>query len=412
MRVVVIGGGIIGLLCAHHLRKRGAEVVVVERDRVGAGCSSGNAGWVTPSISLPLPAPGLRLKSLAWMLRADSPLYIRPTTAPRMAGWLWSFWKHCNAADFERGARAFAALGSETMKLYDELAADGAVFESRADGLLMVFRRQADLEEELELLERFGYGPVRTVVGEELHALEPALDRAIAFGGHVVPERVVRPEDVCSATAGLITRSGGEILEGSRVAALALAAGRVRAAVLDSGDHLEGDAFLIATGAEAARLSTAAGAPLPIQAGKGYSITIDRPRLELRYPLYLGDAMIGVTPFAGALRVAGTMELSGVNRRLDPRRIAALERGASRDVPGVLAGAARRDWVGMRPLAPDGLPILGALSTAPNLYVATGHQMLGVTLAPSTGKAMAELILEGRSEVDLEPFSALRFGRR
>lgn len=381
----------------------------MERDRVGAACSSGNAGWVTPSISMPLPAPGLRLRSLAWMLRPDSPLYIRPSAAPRMAGWLWSFWKHCNAHDFDRGTRAFADLGAQTMELYDQLAADGASFETRTDGLLMVFRECGDLDAELELLERFGYGPVRRVVGDELHAMEPCLDPGIGFGAHVTSERVVRPETVCSGTAELLRGSGAEILEGRRVVSLEISAGRARAALLADGDRLEGDAFLIATGAEAARLSAGAGSPLPIQAGKGYSITVEQPTVQVRYPLYLGDAMIGVTPFAGALRVAGTMELSGINLRLDQRRLAALGRGASREVPGVLEGGVQTPWVGMRPLAPDGLPILGALPPAGNLFVATGHQMLGVTLAPSTGKVMAQLILDGRSEVDLEPFSPRRF---
>jgi D-amino-acid dehydrogenase len=178
---------------------------------------------------------------------------------------------------------------------------------------------------------------------------------------------------------------------------------------LEDGGEIEADAFVIATGAEAAALSRQCGTSLPLQAGKGYSVTIDRPRLEVRYPLYLGDAKIGITPFGGALRVAGTMELSGINLTLDARRLEALERATERDLPGALAGEGRESWVGMRPITPDGLPILGRLPRSENVFVATGHQMLGVTLAPSTGKAMAELIAEGESSVDLEPFSPARF---
>ncbi len=410
MRVAVIGGGVIGLLCAHHLRKRGAEVVVLERGRVGEACSAGNAGWVTPSISMPLPAPGLQWQSLRWMLRADSPLYIKPSAAPRMAGWLWNFWRHCNQGDFDRGARAFAELGAETMELYDELATDGAKFESRADGLLMVFRKRSGVEHEVELLERFGYGPILQFSGDDLREMEPALDPEIQHGAHVLSERVVRPESVCRGTADLLVSTGCEVREGCRVASLVRENGSVRAAQLDGGETVEADAFLVATGAEAAALSREVGRPLPLQAGKGYSVTVEEPEVQLRYPLYLGDVMIGVTPFAGAVRVAGTMELSGINLHLDERRVRALERGAARDVPGVLSGAKTHSWVGMRPITPDGLPILGALPGAENVYVATGHQMLGVTLAPSTGKAMAQLILEGASEVDLAPFSAARFG--
>lgn len=409
MRVAVIGGGVIGLLCAHHLCKRGADVVVLERDRIGGGCSSGNAGWITPCISMPLPAPGLRLKSLAWMLRSDSPLYIRPSAAPGMAGWLLAFWKHCNRADFHRGASAFAELGSETMGLYDELADDGADYEGRANGLLMVFRERSTLEHELELLDRYHYGPVEEVSGDALHDLEPSLAPEIAFGALVRSERVVRPETVCAGTADLLERRGATVRENARVSGLVMASARARSATIEGAEPVDADAYLIATGAEAAALSRTSGSPLPLQAGKGYSVTVTDPKLELRYPLYLGDAMVGVTPFEGALRVAGTMELSGINQRLDRRRVEALENAAVREVPSVLDGSDRKRWVGMRPITPDGLPILGRLPSTDNVYVATGHQMLGLTLAPSTGKAMAQLILEDESEVDLSPFAAERF---
>jgi D-amino-acid dehydrogenase len=411
MRVVVVGGGIIGLLCAHHLRKLGAEVVVLERDRVGSGCSAGNAGWVTPSISTPLPGPGLRAKTLRWMLHSDSPLYIRPSAAPGMLGWLLRFWKYCNAADFDAGTAAFAVLARDTLALFDELAADGVEFETRSDGLLMAFRDPAEKAEELELLEAIDYGPLRVLDADELRELEPALAGDLAGGIHILPERVVRPEQVCAATAEHLRRHGSRIEENCAVRHLKLDGRRARAATTLT-DEIEADAFLIATGAEASRLSTQCGSPLPLQAGKGYSVTIARPETALRYPLYLGSSKIGVTPFARALRVAGTMELSGINLRFDERRVAALKRGAEREIPGVLAGGEAVEWVGMRPITPDGLPILGRLPTCDNVFVATGHQMLGVTLAPSTGKAMAQLIVEGRSEVDLEPFAATRFCRR
>lgn len=409
MRVAVVGGGVVGLLCAHHLRKRGADVVVLERDRVGQGCSLGNAGWISPSIAWPLPAPGLRLKSLGWMLDSSSPLYIRPSAVPSMAGFLLGFWKRCNRADFDRGVKAFAELGERTMELFDELAEDGVEYEGDDKGLLMVFRERAGLDEELELLREMAYGPIREHDEDELRGLEPALAPGRIYGAHVLPERTVRPETVCAGTAELFVRSGGELLEATRVAELVFEGGRAVAAATEAGESVEADAFLVATGAEAARLARTAGAPLPLQAGKGYSTTVTRPETEIRHPLYLGEAKIGITPFGGAIRVAGTMELSGINLKLDPRRIEALERAAESEVPGVLRGGASERWVGMRPLTPDGLPILGRLPATGNVYVATGHQMLGVTLAPSTGVAMAELILEGASRVDLDPFRPERF---
>jgi len=410
MRVVVIGGGVIGLLAAHYLRKSGAEVTVLERGRAGAACSSGNAGWITPSIALPLPAPGLRLQSLGWMLRADSPLYIKPTAVPHLLGFLMRFWKYCNVRHFQAGTEAFAGLGADSIALYDELEADGLSFESHNDGLLMVFRETATLEEEKRLLDGLKYGPIRVLGADEVHELEPALAPDIVAGLHVLPERTVRPEAVCASVAEHLRVRGVRIEEDCEVGSFQFEGARARAVDI-GGTQVEADAFLIATGAEAARLAGQCGSRLPLQAGKGYSITVSEPEVAVRHPLYLGEAKAGITPFDGALRIAGTMELSGINLDLDPRRIAALARAAEREVPGSTAGSASVEWVGMRPITPDGVPILGALPTCHNVFAATGHQMLGLTLAPSTGKVMAELILEGHTELDLAPFDPGRFGR-
>ena len=399
----------IGLLAAHYLRKRGAEVTVLERGRPGAACSAGNAGWITPSIAVPLPAPGLLAESLRWMLRADSPLYIKPSAAPRMLGFLLRFWKHCNARDFNAGAMALSTLAADTMTLYDELAAEGVAFESHSDGLLMVFRRAEGLAAEKALIERLGYGPLRELDADEVHALEPALAPGLVGGLHVPPERTVRPEQLCAGAAEHLRRHGVAIEEGHGVGSFHLEGGRARAVDV-AGSQVEADAFLIATGAEAAGLAGQCGCLLQLQAGKGYSLTLNEPEVTVRYPLYLGEAKIAVTPFEGVLRVAGTMELSGINLEPDPRRLAALARAAEREVPGVTAGGGAVEWVGMRPITPDGLPILGALPTCGNVFVATGHQMLGVTLAPSSGRAMAELIVDGRTEMDLTAFDPGRFG--
>lgn len=410
MRVAVIGGGVIGLLCAHHLARRGAEVEVIERSEIGSGCSAGNAGWITPSIAVPLPAPGLRLKSLAWMLSRESPLYIRPAAAPRMTGWLLSFWRHCNRRDFDRGTRAFAALGAQTMELFDQLSEDGIAYEGATPGLLMVFRDPEEMEEERALVEACGYAAPAELAKEELRELEPALAADLICGLRVPSERTVRPETLCAGVGQALEAAGVEIHERSVVTGLEVEGRRARAVRIENGQDLEADAFVIATGAEAAALARECGAPLPLQAGKGYSVTVERPRLEVRNPLYLGEAKIGITPFEGSLRIAGTMELSGINLNLDRRRLEALTSAAERHLPGALEGDGHESWVGMRPITPDGLPILGRMPASDNVYVATGHQMLGVTLAPSTGKVMAELILDGESSVDLAPFSPARFG--
>lgn len=410
MKVGVVGGGVIGLAVGYYLSESGADVTLVERGAFGGGCSLGNGGWICPSISTPLPAPGLT-SSLLSMLRSESPLYIRPSAIPELAGWLWAFRRHCTRVAYERGVEALARLNAETPALYRALAADGVEFEFGEAGTLLAFSTHAKLDAvamELRTLEPHGVGPMQALDATGLAGLEPALEGDLIGGLLVESDLHVRPETLTAGLAAALEARGAELIAGNEVSEFIAEGGRVRA--LDTpGGPVDVDAVVLATGAEAAALVHGLGVRLPVQAGKGYSITVQDPKTTLGRPVYLADAKMGFTPFDGALRTLGTMELSGINLRLDRRRIEILERGARRYLPGGLEGSSRTDWVGMRPITPDGLPVLGQLPTTDNAFVATGHQMLGVTLGPSTGRALAQLILEGRSDVDLGAFAPSRF---
>ena len=431
MRVGVVGGGVVGLATAHYLKRFGAKPVVVEAGVVGGGCSRGNNGWVCPSISTPLPAPGLTAKSLLWMLRRASHFHIPLAALPRLAPWLHRFRRHCTRAARARGIRALASLNAGTRERYDELTADGVEFESGRSGILLAYRDPAlrgDKLREIEAVATNGGGRWRELDGDAVHEMEPLLRPGFRCGIHIETDRHVRPESLTDGLAAALRAGGAEIHEGTmalgfdwegagvrgilrtlRWAPATLRTGsRVRAIVTSRGD-LEVDAVVLAAGAQTGTLARMAGWRVPLTAGKGYSVTVDRPARQLRRPLYLGDARVGMTPFEGALRFGGTMELSGVNRRMDAARVRALRRAVSRhvDVPEAREGG--RAWVGMRPMVPDTLPVIGRLPSRENVYVNTGHQMLGVTLAPSSGWALSGLVVEGRAGVGLDAFSAERF---
>ena len=423
MRVAVVGGGVIGLCVAHYLELGGAEVILVERDRIGGGCSEGNGGWVCPSISRPLPAPGLTLTSLRWLLRSDSPLYIKPAAIPRLTGWLWAFRGYCNAESYAAGVAALAALNATTDPLYRGLAEDGVAFEQAEAGTILAYDDERELEQAAGLLAKLGeerVGRVDRLGRRALREAEPSL-RGDLFGLHVRGDTHVRPESLCAGLAASLEARGVRILAGVEVVGFAREGRRVRVALTAGpaaggaatgrppGEPIEADLFVVATGAETGTLLGMLESRLPVEAGKGYSITVRNARARLRQPVHVAPARIGFTPFRGALRTIGTMEFSGINQHLDRRRIALLERAARRYLPGALDGTERVDWVGMRPVLPDGLPAIGRLPDLENVYVATGHQMLGVTLAPSTGWALAQLVLEGRSDIDLTPFDPARF---
>ncbi|RIK46595.1 MAG: FAD-dependent oxidoreductase [Chloroflexi bacterium] len=413
-RTVIVGAGVIGLATAWALRRRGAEVVVLERGVPGIGASSGNAGWIVPSMSTPLPAPGLVKTSLKWMLHNDSPLYIKPRANPSFMRWMWQFYRNCRPGPYDAGMSALVDLNRLTFPELDRMRADGVAFELHSQGLLYVGLKVENVVEAYEHvrdLERFGFAPPRLLDAAEVHRLEPALSEQVTAGFHLPDERHVRPESFVTGMVEWLVEHGCEVRSGIEVKGIERQGGVVKAVQTNIGP-LEADGVVLAAGAWSGHVARTMGFALPIEAGKGYSITIDQPGIDLRHPLDLVEARAAITPFDGALRVAGTMELSGLNvRQLQPR-VEAIRRAGRTHLANWQDSGRERTWVGMRPLTPDGLPVIGKVAGSANVYVATGHQMLGVTLAPATGVALAELIDTGSSSVNLTPFDPARFGTR
>ena len=411
MRVTIIGGGVIGLTSAYQLARDGAEVTLLDARPTGRGASAVNAGWICPAEAAPVPAPGMVGQVLKWMLRSDSPLYIRPSLEPSFISFMLRMWRHCNTEDYRSGMTALLSLSEGTMERFDEYRADGIPFEMHPGGLLMAFLSEAKLSEHqlnLDLVESFGLVP-EVLIGDALREREPALSDAV-YGGIYFPAQ--RHLDPAALVRGLHQRClelGVEIVEDAPVDRMERRTTEVTA-VYSGAHRFAGDAFLLAAGAWSGPLSKRLGVELPVRPGKGYSL--DLPPLGLRSPVYLSEAKVAVTPLDTKLRLAGTMEFGGLDERIDAVRVGAIARAP---------GSYFRDWqptaepvvgAGMRPMSPDGLPILGRLGELRNVFVSTGHAMLGLTLAPSSATAMSGLILGGQSNPTLERFAPERFLRR
>ncbi len=369
------------------------------------------------SLSAPVPAPGLVSQSFKWMLRPDSPLYVRPSVVPGMLGWLLEFWRHCNVEKYEKGRAALGQLNRLALRDFDALVDQGLEFEMHSAGLMYVCRSHAALQSMLDDLahwESFGASEPIQLSADEAREMEPALRPDIIGALLVESERHVRPEKLLAGAERWLRENGVELRSHTEVVDLVMQDGRVTGVRTAGGgnDTIDGDEVLLATGAEAASLSARAGFKLPMQAGKGYSLTIRNPRLQLKRSMYLVEGRVALAPYDGALRVAGTMELSGINTNLYEQRIAGIRRSANLYLEGWEHGEETDVWVGMRPMLPDGLPAIGRAPTVPNLYVASGHAMLGVTLGPTTAVLIADLMTKGEAEVDLNPFDPGRFDAR
>lgn len=410
--VTIIGAGAIGLCAARALAVRGWRVTVLDRGEPGGGASRGNAGWVVPNRAAPVPAPGLMGASIRSLWHRDAAFSVRPAADVTYLRWLIAFWRHCNARDHAAGTEATRALNARTDALFDQLQADGVAFETERADILYAYRSSAALEHDLrEMDARQPNGTTRPVQldGDALRAREPALNDDIVGGYALQDQRWVRPETLVAGLIKVLTARGVEIRSNLTVTGFDYHHGTVRA-VQTSDGSIASDAVVLCAGVWTPSLAKLVGARLPIQAGKGYSLDYTSPPRPISNALYLDEARLAVTPFDGTVRIAGLMELTPPDTTLHPERLAAIAGGASRylrdwsDDPGLASG-----WTGMRPLTPDGLPLIGRVPGFKNLLVAAGHAMLGITLAPGTAEAIAELMSEERVPEVIKPFAPGRF---
>ena len=397
--MVVVGGGAIGVSIAYELARRGARVTLLERGGLGRGCSAGNAGLVCPSHSAPLATPAALREGMRSLVRADSAFSIRPRRAT--LDWLVRFAAACRKADVHRATDAIRSLSIASLELHAELAALGTGFERR--GTLSVYETE----------ERFAAGRVeaarsglrsRVLEGAEAAALEPALAGSIAGGilfpdeAHLDPSRYVEAVAEAAAAAGADLQTGVE--------ARALESG----SVVTSRGSLHPRAVVVAAGVWTAPLARTAGVDVPVTGGRGYHLDLAPLPGDPRVPTLLQEARCALTPLEGRLRVAGLLDIVGRELQVDQRRIEALRRAAAR----VLGHDGREVidvWAGLRPCAPDGLPVIGRPSGLPGVVLATGHAMKGLSLAPVTGRLVAELVAGEPPSHDLAPFSPDRFRR-
>jgi D-amino-acid dehydrogenase len=407
MRITIIGGGVVGLCCARELARQGADVTVVERGRCGGATSLRNAGQIVPSLCVPLAAPGVMKQALGWMLKPTSPLRIRPRLDPGFLLWLLRFATNSSEAKYTQALKSALTLGSNAHRLFDELRADGVEFEMHKKGIIFATLSEETLREDIDMyreLEAAGYdGEYELFRGEEVRRLEPALSDAVVGGLHVKTERHVRPESLMQGLVEHLEAKEVEILEGYEVYGLSRE-NRGGWRVLTSEGELVADRVLMTAGVWSKRLLSELGVRIPLEAGKGYSVTATGQGIPPSHPLKLAEAQVVVTPYGDGVRVSGAFDLSGIDLSLKPRRIEAVIRAASPYLRDWKPGKPRLEWTGLRPATPDSLPLIGPVPGLSNLYLATGHGMLGVTHAPATAKLIAPAILENRRVPELEPF--------
>ena len=410
--VLILGGGVIGLACALYLLRAGRSVVVLEQATAGGATSHGNCGTITPSHAMPLAMPGVIAQALRWMLEPDAPLRIAPRLDPALLAWMLRFAKLCNWQDFRRITAAKAPLLRLSREALEELIRrENLDCEFETLGTLTVYRDPRAFEKSAWLprtLTEVGL-PVETLDGAQCRAHEPVLNDSIV-GGYFHPlDAHLRPNRYLGELARAVRGKGGEIHEGTTISGFRVNNSRIESVVTDN-DEFAGRDVVLALGSWSTPLARQLDLRIPIQPGKGYSITYTRPHRCPRIPLSLKERAVCVTGWSSGYRLGSTMEFAGYDATLNRTRLEAVRRGAAEYLVEPEGPKITEEWYGWRPMVHDDLPILGHAANVQNLVLATGHGMLGVTMSAATGLLISETITGAKPTLDMEPFSPARFG--
>ncbi|WP_425400084.1 NAD(P)/FAD-dependent oxidoreductase [Aeoliella sp.] len=412
--VIVVGGGVVGLACAHYLRQLDLQITVIERGAIGGACSLGNCGYICPSHVLPLTEPAAIRVALKSMFQPASPFRVKPTLSPTMWRWMLEFGRRCTHRRMMQSAVHLHAILQSSMSEYRQLTEAGHLeCEWKPLGLLYAMRSQQAMDEfastDRLLTEHFDIS-ARRIEGQDLPEFDSALRTDLAGAYYYEHDAHLNPGTLTSAWAARLRGQEVRLVEDCELQDVETDRRRVTRLRTSQGE-MSAETVVIATGAWSPSFSKSLECPIPIQPGKGYSVTTARPDPCPRHPILFPEHRVGVTPFESGFRIGSMMEFVGYDETIPPRRIEQLFAAADHYLVGSASRADVSEWYGWRPMTWDSLPIIGRTPRLSNVLLATGHNMLGVSLATATGKLIAEIVADKPTHLNIAPYSPARFSR-
>jgi D-amino-acid dehydrogenase len=405
--VIIIGGGIIGLCSAYYLQKEGHQVTVIDKSNFSDGASHVNAGYITPSHIIPLAAPGMINKGIKWMFNSSSPFYVKPRLDLDFLKWSLAFKKSATKSKVEVAIPIIKDINLYSRDLYEDInASKDFKFHYERKGLLMCYKSDKVGEEEWEIGQRGikeGLG-VKNLTKKEVDELEPNANLNIKGAVYFDSDAHMTPSDFMSEMITYLKSKNVVFYDNEEVVDVEMKDDQI-SKLKTTKRELIVDEVILAAGSWSPLLTKKIGISIPIQAGKGYRINVER-ETGITIPTILCEAKVAVTPMNGFTRFAGTMEIAGINHTINPVRVNAIATAASQyyNKLEITEEEKKSAACGLRPCSPDGLPYIGKSSKCENLTIATGHAMMGWSLGPATGKLVSEIISDKKSSLDLNPF--------
>ncbi|MFT4855790.1 MAG: D-amino-acid dehydrogenase [Algoriphagus sp.] len=412
-KTLVIGGGIVGLFSAYFLQKEGIEVTIIDRTDLKDNCSTGNAGMIVPSHIIPLAAPGMISKGIGWMFSSKSPFYIHPRLDYKLAKWCLLFFKAANEKQVTKAIPFLKNLSLLSKALYQEFKVEHpecsmALVEK---GLMMVYQTDAVEKEEIEfahLARKYGL-EAEILTPADIQKIEPNLEvrarGAVLFPG----DAHLDPGALYGFLKKYLEEKGVKFLYNTQVLGFEKSGSKVEAILTDQG-KIEAEKVLLCGGSWSDELAKMLDFYLPMMGGKGYSF-VQENKPEITQATILTEMKVAVSPYAETVRFGGTMEIAGTNQSINLNRVKGIFESINRFYPDFEAKfpAENKIWKGLRPCSPDGLPYIGFAPGYRNVLVGSGHSMMGISLAPATGKILAELHQQKDTAIGIRGFEVGRF---
>ena len=411
--IVIIGGGAIGLSSAYYLNQKGFDVTILDSNdkNLYNSCSWGSSGMIVPSHIVPLAAPGVIKQGLKWLLDPESPFSIEFKPSIEMISWLLKFRKAANKKHVKQAADLLRNLSMDSRSLYKKLN-EQIDFEFETKGILMLCKGEKTLKEEIAvsvMAQDIGM-KAKNLNPAEINKLETGMKTEIAGGVYYPSDAHFNPGLYLSSMKKILVNSGVKIFHKTKVHSINIDKEKITS-VNTEHDNWKAKKFILCAGSFSSKLVKQIKLKMPLMGGKGYSISIDNIQKKPALPAILVEARIASTPMGKIWRLGGTMTVTQGSTKINNRKLSAMVRNVKKYYPeyNISSAQSLKPWVGLRPLSADGLPYIGPFKKYPNLIAATGHAMLGVSLAPVTGHLVSNIISEESFDYDMKLLSPDRF---